>query len=150
MSQEAFTVYLERQIAGYAEMKVKAGAWPSEGALEKARHDFGKFLPEGLATPGQRLFELVVEPTGEVVGQLWLELESKREPGAAFVYDIGVDPAFRGCGFGQEAMMLAEAQARQHGCREMKLMVFGFNVPARTLYEKLGYTTVDLLMRKPL
>jgi ribosomal protein S18 acetylase RimI-like enzyme len=150
MSPEPFAAYLERQITDYAEVKVKAGAWPADGALEKARHDFGKFLPEGLATPGQHLSELISEPGGEVVGQLWLELESKREPGSAFVYDIRVAPAFQGRGYGREAMLLAEAQARQHGCREMKLMVFAFNAPARALYEKLGYAVVDMLMRKPL
>jgi ribosomal protein S18 acetylase RimI-like enzyme len=150
MTEESFAGYLESQIANYAVVKVNAGAWPAEGAEERARHDFGKFLPAGLASPGQSLFDLVSQPAGDVVGKLWLELESQRDPGVAFIYHVAVDPDFQGRGFGAEAMALAEERARRHGCREMRLQVFGDNTVARALYSKAGYTIVDILMRKPL
>ena len=150
MAEADFPAFVERQSADYAGDKVRSFSWPAEGALERARRDFAKFLPEGVRTPGQGLYDLVAEGQGETVGQLWIELESAREPGTAFVYLLHVEPAWRRRGLGREAMALAEREARRHGCREMRLHVFGFNGAAISLYRDIGYEFVDMLMRKPL
>jgi GNAT superfamily N-acetyltransferase len=91
-------------VVDYAAEKVRSGSWAPEGAVERSRRDFAKFLPAGLASGGH----------------------------------------------GTEVMALAEAEARRHGLREMQLHVFGFNTPAIALYTKLGYSVVDMLMRKSL
>jgi ribosomal protein S18 acetylase RimI-like enzyme len=150
MTEAGFASFLDREIPAYAGDKVKSGSWPAEGALEKSRSDFADLLPEGVRTPGQRLLELVLDASGETVGQLWIEVESPRAPGTAFVYLIHVEEAWRRRGLGRRAMALAEEEARRHGCREMRLHVFGFNDAALSLYRSIGYEFVDMLMRKPL
>ncbi len=150
MADADFPAFVERQSADYARDKVRSFSWPGEGSLDRARREFSKLLPEGVRTPGQSLYDLVAEGHGEAVGQLWLELESAREPGTAFVYLLHVEPAWRRRGLGREAMALAEREAKRHGCREMRLHVFGFNEAAIALYRETGYEFVDMLMRKPL
>lgn len=150
MAEADFPAFVERHSADYARDKVRSFSWPAEGALERARQDFAKFLPEGVRSPGQALYDLVSKASGETVGQLWLELESAREPGTAFVYLIHVEPAWRRRGLGRAAMALAEEEAKRRGCREIRLHVFGFNEAAISLYRAIGYGFVDMLMRKPL
>jgi ribosomal protein S18 acetylase RimI-like enzyme len=150
MTPASFDAYVGQSIEGYAQEKVRAGAWPPEGALERSRQDFAKLLPQGPDTPGQRLFDVVLASSREVVGWLWLEVESARDPGCAFIYDIQLDPAYRGRGLGKETLSLADEVARSHGCREIRLHVFGHNETAIALYRKVGYSVVDLVMKKPL
>jgi ribosomal protein S18 acetylase RimI-like enzyme len=150
MAEADFAAFAEREAAQYALDKVRSFSWPAEGAPERARREFATFLPEGVRTPGQGLYDLVSEGSGETVGQLWLELESAREPGTAFVYLIHIVPHQRRRGLGRAAMALAEQEALRHGCREMRLHVFGFNEAAISLYRGIGYDFVDMLMRKPL
>ena len=64
MSPAEFQVYLERSIAEYADDKVKAGNWPQEGALERSRQEFNKYLPQGLDTPANFLRSLTDPETG--------------------------------------------------------------------------------------
>ena len=45
-------------------------------------------------------------------------------------------------------MLAAEAAVAAAGGTELGLNVFGFNAPARALYESLGYRTVSVEMEK--
>ena len=63
MSLAEFQVYLERSVAEYADDKVKAGNWPQEGALERSRQEFNKYLPQGLDTPENFLRTLIDRET---------------------------------------------------------------------------------------
>jgi ribosomal protein S18 acetylase RimI-like enzyme len=81
-------------------------------AEEKGRRDDAELLPDGLATPGQLI--LRVEVDGQPVGWLWLALQNPRaEAGVGFIYDISIDEALRGRGYGRAAMRLAEEEARR-------------------------------------
>jgi ribosomal protein S18 acetylase RimI-like enzyme len=68
----------------------------------------------------------------------------------AWVYNIEVDPAFRGRGYGRAAMILAEGEARSRGMTSLGLNVHGQNKVARSLYDSLGYDVTALQMKKPL
>ena len=65
---------------------------------------------------------------------------------ALFIYDIYVDPAWRGRGLGRAAMLLADEEARVRGIRRVELNVFGGNAVARRLYLSLGYVERAVLM----
>ena len=85
------------------------------------------------------------------VGWLWLGLSAPDgDPLMAWVYDVEIDPAYRGRGYGRAAMLLAEAEARSAGMTSIGLNVHGQNAVARSLYDSLGYAVMALQMKKPL
>jgi ribosomal protein S18 acetylase RimI-like enzyme len=66
----------------------------------------------------------------------------------AWVFEIEIEPAFRGHGYGRAAMRLAEAEARSRGMTSLGLNVHGQNTVARSLYESLGYEVTAVQMKK--
>jgi ribosomal protein S18 acetylase RimI-like enzyme len=136
-------------LAGYAAEIVASGALPPEAAEEKARRDQERALPSGLDTPGHLVFRLVAD--GHPVGWLWLAVPgADGDPDMAWVYLVEVDEPFRGRGYGREAMMLAEAEARSRGMHSLGLNVHGSNTVARSLYTALGYQVMAQQMKKAL
>jgi len=136
-------------VAGYAAQIAASGALPPEAAEQKARRDHAHALPNGLATPGQLIFRLVAG--GQPVGWLWLAVPGQPDsPDMAWVNLVEVDEAFRGRGYGREAMLLAEAEARSRGMRSLGLNVHGGNTAALSLYSKLGYQVMTQQMKKGL
>ena len=129
------------------------GSTVAAQAVHLAKHGVARsaaeLLPEGLATPGQLIFRM--EADGQSVGWLWLARRNPRaEAGVGFVYDIAVDEALRGRGYGRAAMRLAEDEARRNGLHAIALNVFGHNAIARALYASLGYRETSVQMRKEL
>lgn len=150
MSEAAFEAYLARSIPEYAEEKVLAGSWHPDDALRLSQEGFDKFLPEGMATPGHFLFELVEASTNHVVGCLWIFINDKARPPRSWIYDIAIEEPHRRRGLGSAALKLAEDEAGRRGSTLMELHVFGWNTRAIKLYEKSGYGYVDMVMSKPL
>jgi ribosomal protein S18 acetylase RimI-like enzyme len=144
-----FDDWLPRQMSGYAEMIVASGSMSAEDAREKARRDTERVLPAGLGSPGQLLFR-VLAAEDEPVGTLWLAVPGPDGPDMAWVYDIEIDPAHRGRGYGRAAMLLAEEQAKARGMTSIGLNVHGKNVVARSLYDTLGYEVTAQQMKKDL
>jgi ribosomal protein S18 acetylase RimI-like enzyme len=72
------------------------------------------------------------------------------EQRSLFIYDIHVDDAYRGRGYGKAAMLLAEEEARRRGIEHIALNVFGRNTVARRLYLSLGYAENAIAMSKSL
>ncbi|MEC5182355.1 ribosomal protein S18 acetylase RimI-like enzyme [Arthrobacter sp. CG_A4] len=66
------------------------------------------------------------------------------------MFDVEIQPALRSKGFGRQAMILGEAEARRLGATSIGLNVFGYNANARKLYESLGYEATAIQMRKDL
>ena len=121
---------------------------PLDAARERAHKQHEELLPHGLATPGHTFFNVLADD-GRVVGQLWLGPHPQR-PDVGYVYDVGIDEAERDRGFGRAAMLAAEQVVREQGQTEIGLNVFGFNDPARSLYDSLGYRVVATQMLKRL
>jgi ribosomal protein S18 acetylase RimI-like enzyme len=148
MRSDEFPAFLEHSKQEYARGIATQGGESEEFARRKSEEDHAAILPHGLDTPGQWIF--VVEADGERVGVLWLaEREHGREK-QCYIYDIEIDEAHRGRGFGRAAMQLAEAQARSHGLHNIALNVFGGNEVARNLYRSLGYIETSVQMAKDL
>ena len=135
------------QLDTYVNEIVASGTMSREAAEEKGRRDLAELLPEGLATPGQLIFR--VDADGQSVGWLWLASRNPRaEVGVGFIYDLVVDEALRGRGYGRATMKLAEEEARSKGLHALALNVFGHNTAARALYSSLGYRETSVQMRK--
>jgi ribosomal protein S18 acetylase RimI-like enzyme len=148
-SAEEYEDWSGAQLQEYVDEIVASGTMSREAAEEKGRRDTADVLPQGLASPGQLIFRL--EADGQPVGWLWLSLHNPRaEAGVGFIFNISVDEAFRGRGYGRAAMQLAEDEGRRNGLHALGLNVFGHNTIARTLYSSLGYRETSVQMRKDL
>lgn len=150
MTEAAFEAYLARSIPEYAREKVRAGSWHPDDALRLSQEGFAKFLPEGMATPGHFLFELVEASTNHVMGCLWIFINDQARPPRSWIYDIAIEASHQRRGVGKAALKLAEEEAGRRGSTLMELHVFGWNTRAIALYEKAGYGYVDMVMSKPI
>jgi ribosomal protein S18 acetylase RimI-like enzyme len=148
MTEEEVQAFLDRNIPAYAADKVQAGNWTSEEAEQRAREEYSRLLPAGLNSAHQHLY--TIELDEEPAGDLWLSSDPYMAGGAGFVYDLYVVEEFRRRGIATQALRLLEAEAACLGLSGLSLHVFGDNLAARALYEKLGYEITNLNMAKSL
>ncbi len=146
MTDADFQAYLEMMIPQYALEKVQAGNWTVDESLERSRKEYENYLPEGLKTPGNFLFNLV-DKNQIAVGFLWYALQPK-QPGQAFIFDFEIYPAYRRRGYATQALAALEQDARQRGLKSLELHVFGHNIAARDLYKKAGFVESNVIMNK--
>jgi ribosomal protein S18 acetylase RimI-like enzyme len=104
-----------------------------------------------LARPGNALFIAETE-TGQRVGLLWFGGNRNVVTGEneGWIYNVWVEPEFRGRGISVTLMEHGERYAREQGYQILGLMVAVHNTAARRLYEKLSYREGNILMRKRL
>jgi ribosomal protein S18 acetylase RimI-like enzyme len=148
MTSAEFEAWRPAAVESFAANLARALDRPIEAARARAAAQLVEELPDGLASSGHQLFVIVDDEHTEV-GTLWLGPHPQRS-GAAYVYDLEIAAGFRRRGFGRAAMAAAEQAARASGMAEIALNVFGFNEPARLLYESAGYEVTSIQMRKPL
>ena len=130
--------------AGYARGLIAHVGMSREDAEAKVERDVAAVLPDGLATPGARIW--AVEDDGRTVGTVFVGI---RDAGA-WVYDITIDEAERGRGYGRAAMTALEDEVRALGHATIGLNVWGGNEAARGLYRSLGWAEESVHMRKQL
>ena len=149
LTDEEISEYIERQVEQYVEERVRSGERP-DTARRIASGQSRALFPEGVPANGQLLFR-VLGDEGTAVGMLWIGPQQPADqPGAFWVWDVRIEEAHRGMGYGRAAMELAEAEARSRGASELGLNVFGHNQVARHLYESMGYTATSINMKKDL
>ncbi|HUR87738.1 MAG TPA: GNAT family N-acetyltransferase [Ramlibacter sp.] len=149
MSQEEFAGYAIESVRNFAAGKARAGQWPRGEALKLAKKTFGQLLPEGLATPGHWLFN-IVDTEGRKVGVLWMAKQMHGSEEVAYVYDVVIGENHRRQGHAQRAFAAVEAKARELGLAGVALHVFGHNTDAQSLYAKLGFTPTSIHVFKAL
>lgn len=150
MLPASFATYRTRAVQAYADDNVAAGRWPAEGACQRSQDDFDDSLPQGLATPGQHLFDITDEAANVVVGMLWFAVVVKHGITSAFVYDVEVFAQHQRQGHGRAAFQALEARVQALGLGSIGLHVFAQNVGAQALYRSLGFGVTGLNMLKPL
>lgn len=145
-----FATWQNHAQSNYAASKVASGAWPEDGAQERARSEYAALLPEGAATPGHHVRQVFEEVTGKAIGMFWVGPATGAPPDTGWLFDIEIHPTHRGQGLGRQVMTLAEKSARELGYARLGLHVFGDNTAARRLYESCGYELTDICMSKTL
>lgn len=148
MTDEQYARYRQYAEDDYAQSIMDSGGWPRAEALEKAREDFRRLLPDGLRSAGHRLLTAYDDTTE--IGILWLHTESKTDGLHAYIYDVEVRAELRRRGYGRAVMREVDRLCRELGALTVGLNVFGFNTGARALYEEMGYEVVSVQMRKRL
>jgi ribosomal protein S18 acetylase RimI-like enzyme len=150
MTEAEYQAFLELSVREYAEDKLKAGNWQAEEALERSAKEFQQLLPGGVATKDNYLYDIEDEALGTKVGIIWLARVMRGTKPVMFIYEFRIDEAHRRKGYGEQAMLAAEVQAKALGYDILALHVFGHNHAARALYEKLGYEITNINMAKKL
>jgi len=148
MTESEFEIYLEKAIPEYAADKAGAGDWSEEEALERSRQSYTALLPQGVNTENHYLYRVQLEESGEKIGVIWMKHEAPRQQG--FIFDIVLEEAQRGKGYGKQTMLALEKIAQGMGLEALALHVFAYNAPAMKLYEKLGYEVTSQNMTKKL
>ena len=148
MTESEFEAYLETAIPEYAADKARAGDWSKEEALKRSRKSYHGLLPQGVETENNYLLRIQIEESGEKIGMVWVKHEAPRPHG--FIFDIVLDEAQRGKGFGKQAMLALEEKARELGLRAIGLHVFANNLAAMKLYKGLGYEVTSQNLTKKL
>src|ERR1041385_7354813 len=113
LQPEEYAAWAATERDEYARDISENGDTPIEAARQKADRDMEEILPQGLETPNHWMFWL--EHAGERAGRLWLServIDGRR---SMFIFDIHVNEAYRGRGFGRAAMLLTEREARSRG-----------------------------------
>ena len=150
MTDEEYDAWLEPEIEHYAQETVQAGSTSAENAVESARADFHKLLPDGLRSENQFLHTVRDPASGADIGVLWIALRPKGGKTEAFIYDIEINEDHRGRGYGRATMLACAERARELGADSVGLHVFGHNTVARGLYSSLGFRETDVTMSLPL
>jgi RimJ/RimL family protein N-acetyltransferase len=150
MNEGEFQAYRQAAIAQVACDHVKAGTWTPEAAPCLAEQAYQHLLPDGLASPNQYFLMIADEQSGRKVGALWFAVRDEGAGPEAFVYDVRIFEEFRRRHYGTHAFRALERYVRTLGLSTIYLQVFGENLAARTMYEKLGYAATHVLMCKPL
>lgn len=148
MDNADFVTFAKRAVAEYGQGMVASGEWGQEEASQKSRNVFEQLLPQGRLTENNQLW--VIKDEDRRIGELWIALRHAGTRLSAFILDIYIEPGERRRGYAKQSMLAAESWARQAGCEEIRLHVFGRNEAARGLYEQLGYGVASLTMAKPL
>lgn len=148
VEDDRFVAWMSRCESEYTEDLI-AGGESAETAARHAADSLQRAFPNETATADNVVFDLVHDTDG-VVGYLWIGRDQTGGEASWWIWDVVVESAHRGKGYGREAMRLAESYARAQGARSLGLSVFGHNIAARRLYEASGYTVTTVKMRKVL
>jgi ribosomal protein S18 acetylase RimI-like enzyme len=145
MTEQEYTAFMAATLPDYAADRARAEELPLEEEQAAASEQIAGLLPQGLQTPNHYFWRVVTEE-GAAVGSLWVFHNAAQR--RAFIYDIVIDEAQRGKGYGEATMRAMEEALRPMGVTHIALNVFGFNTTARALYDKLGYQVAATIMLK--
>lgn len=143
MGSSEFQKYFSSAIENYANEKVLSNNWDQQEAMHKAKQEYEMLLPDREKTNRNYIYNILIEE--KIIGMIWLEHKGNDK---GFIRDIRILEKYQGKGYGQRAMEQIEIVGRERGVKKMGLHVFGHNKVARSLYEKLGYQTTNVMMIK--
>jgi RimJ/RimL family protein N-acetyltransferase len=145
MTEAEFAVFKDFMYQDYAESQARGAGVPVEEVSDVTRAQVDHLMQDGLHSPAHRYWKVVIQE-GTTVGDLWVQVEAEKRQ--AFIYFVGMESYYRGHGYARQALSVLEDLLRAQGVRRISLNVFGDNVVARHLYERLGYQPSAILMRK--
>ena len=124
MSEASFLNYLEQAIPSYAQVNIDSGRWQETGALTRSKQSHDRFLPDGLKTKNNYLFNIIEHQTSQAVGHTWLEIQNSASTKAAFIFDIEIYPMHRRQGYAKSSLGCIEKLAASLGAITLGLHVF--------------------------
>lgn len=95
-------------------------------------------IAKDVTSADENIYVALIESDEERAGYA----EMRMVAGEAQIYNIVIDPAYRGRGLGEELMRHLIYVAEERGCSLITLEVRGGNIAAMELYTKLGFREV--------
>jgi ribosomal protein S18 acetylase RimI-like enzyme len=148
MTIEQFEEFKIRSIASYTIDIHESYGLSKEKALIRSQTETNKLLKEGIETEGFIFLSIMRETQPETMGHLWVKLYPKTKE--AFIYHIEIYEAYRGQGFGKQALDQLGTYLKGKGINNLRLNVFKSNTIAKSLYEKTGFNSISTQMMKDL
>jgi ribosomal protein S18 acetylase RimI-like enzyme len=147
MTAAEFEIWKASSAETYAREIEHALRLSPEQAAAKAATSFAQLLPDGVETPNHSVY-VFEDEDGSAVGQLWIAEERVDGRARLYVYRLDITQAERGRGFGREAMLMVEDEARARGLDRIELNVWPTNRVAHALYRSLEFEETSLGMVK--
>jgi ribosomal protein S18 acetylase RimI-like enzyme len=148
-SQLDFDQYLPQALEHLGNEIAKARGVNTERALEIAKGSFESLFPQYIVdNQDQHIGHLVDNDSN--IGIMHFGLKRDQSNPYIYLWDLEVFPPHRGNGYGKCAMEVLEQEAIRLGIQKISLNVFGHNIVARRLYEKMNYHPASLVMSKTL
>lgn len=115
---------------------------PEQGNMTRA--DLDARMAEPWFDPAG--FLLAVDGPGTVLGFHWTKVHPRRgeHPAIGEVYVVGVTPAAQGSGLGKALTLAGINHLHRQGLHALMLYVDADNIPAVSLYRRLGFTRWDV------
>ena len=124
VDEEAWLTTNNRAFSSHPEQ----GNWDLATLLEREREPW--FDPEGLR---------LLEAEGRLAGSCWTKVHASTDPPLGEIYVIGVDPDFRGRGWGRALTRAGLDWLAGRGLAVGMLYVDAANQPAVSLYRSMGF-----------
>ncbi|MBP2166978.1 ribosomal protein S18 acetylase RimI-like enzyme [Erwinia toletana] len=144
MQPADYAVWQQLFIDEYAADLCANSGYSELSARQRAQQTLDNYLAQGLETAQQVL--LCIEAQQQVVGYLWFQ----RDEQSAYILDFLVLAAFRGAGYGRQALRDLEVLLRQQGVAEIRLRVAADNSRAKALYEACQFQVTGYNMSRML
>jgi ribosomal protein S18 acetylase RimI-like enzyme len=148
ITEDDFQAYLMASVEVYAREKTRTGDWSEAESLNLSRKTFSNLLPEGRETKDNFLFSIVDVDNGSKVGVIWAGIGASSPVNGAWVWDLIIFEEFRRRGYAADALRKLEKFLAARGVARISLHVFAHNRPALHLYEKSGFSILDMTMSK--
>lgn len=147
MTGPEFDAWRAAAVTAYAADVAHSYRLTAAEAAAKSNQSFDTLLPQGRETPDHQV-RMIEDESGAAVGHLWIAAERIEGRDRLYVYDVAIIESERGRGFGREAMLLVEAEARALGLDRIELNVWPSNHVAHALYRSLDFEETSLGMVK--
>lgn len=141
MTKQEFTDYLKFVIDDYSKDYAKIKEISIEEARSQTELQIEVLLPKGYATPD--VFISFIRENDRNIGHIWYIHEQKKQ--YTFLADLEIFPEYRNKRFGTLALKLLEKEVNRLGFKAIGLHAFKHNTEAKRLYEKLGYTVIQVV-----
>jgi RimJ/RimL family protein N-acetyltransferase len=148
MAEDDFLAYLKDSIELYAGEKTRSGDWSEMESRSLSEKTFNSLLPDGMATKDHFLFSIVDENSGLKVGVIWVGIGNASPAKGAWVWDLLIFEGFRRRRYALDALRKLEQFLQTRGITRISLHVFAHNTAAQHLYEKSGFTVLDMTLSK--
>ena len=107
--------------------------WKQTDLTQPEREDNAEVI-ERCNAKGGKLLVMEDNGTGKIIGSSWMTWDGRR----IYLHHFGIMPAYQRKGFGRLLARKSLEWIRQMG-QQVKLEVHKQNLPARKLYEELGF-----------
>ena len=148
MTPEEHKAYIDHLIPLFADQIADAYGLPkNEETLGIAKDKIRFVLRDGQDTPNYYFFHLSEKK--QKVGHIWFSFEQDFNEHVVYLHYIDILPEHRGKGLGQKALAEMISYAKEHGqCQQVMLNVYTNTDAALGLYKKMGFGSLNTIMRK--